>query len=583
MQPPNIPDWESMNFAIGDKIEAINKQNAQNAALKSFANDVVDFVKNSAEALLTAGGYIFPTIAEGMAAAEDEGYFYAENEDPDISKTLYQKLSINEWRKVSDDPSNEFVSGVAAAQNAAIEKVSKNSGSIFHTDDKELPAQSLISKDRMTLAAWDRHGNQLIAARKAFHTSDNPFFFGLTDKNRVPLISVDKNLQPIVPLKKAFYTSDDQPAYGDVDKNGVFFRGYDPCGRPMFGGGDISILASSERDAADGSLYLHYDDVKKRRDYSSPFFNQFPLEAIPDLETWYGYYDALMLDNPDYITRVLLDTDSIGNPIYAYEFLPPALRTSISYPIPDSDTPLPSIVIVSGTHGIEKTAAFVALQFAHDLCNSWKNNELARTFRFGVKVVFVPCLVPSGCDANTRKNSNGVDINRNGITEWGLIGSVDPDDDMYVGPSAGSEIETQVGMALPITYPDAFLYIDLHNHTRLDLSTFASWVGARGSRERAILGKVGRDLTGFIRGEFPYLSDDMQVPINQVSDSGGGFIATHWSVAHSAPGIYFESVTSLSSEFGQFRRDALRFNYENFNLTIKAFYEQHLLDIIGSV
>lgn len=109
MPTPSIPDWESMNFALGDKIEAIEKQNAQNEALKTFSAELVQYVEESAEALLTAGGAIFPTISAGMAAADIDGYFYAENPDPDISKTLYQKLSVSDYRKVADDPSAEFV------------------------------------------------------------------------------------------------------------------------------------------------------------------------------------------------------------------------------------------------------------------------------------------------------------------------------------------------------------------------------------------------------------------------------------------------------------------------------------------
>lgn len=112
MPTPSIPDWESMNFAEGDTIEAIEKQNAQNEALQTFSTDLVQYVEESAEALLTAGGKIFPTVAEGLAAAEDDGYFYAENPDPNISKTLYQRISASESRKVADDPSLESINQI---------------------------------------------------------------------------------------------------------------------------------------------------------------------------------------------------------------------------------------------------------------------------------------------------------------------------------------------------------------------------------------------------------------------------------------------------------------------------------------
>ena len=119
MPTPSIPDWESMNFAEGDTIKAIEKPNAQNEALQTFSTDLVQYVEESAEALLTAGGTIFPTISAGMAAADVDGYFYAENPDPNISKTLYQKISVSDYRKVADDPSAEFVLALESQVDSA--------------------------------------------------------------------------------------------------------------------------------------------------------------------------------------------------------------------------------------------------------------------------------------------------------------------------------------------------------------------------------------------------------------------------------------------------------------------------------
>ncbi|UTD54910.1 hypothetical protein [Halomonas sp. MS1] len=158
MPTPSIPDWESMNFAEGDTVEAIEKQNAQNEALQTFSTQLVNYVEESAEALLTSGGKIFPTVAEGLVAAENDGYFYAENPDPNISKTLYQRISASESRKVADDPSAEFVESIAL--NDAI---SINSG-------KNYPLKAII-RDGVLSEAGSRNYNEFLIDAKVYGPS----------------------------------------------------------------------------------------------------------------------------------------------------------------------------------------------------------------------------------------------------------------------------------------------------------------------------------------------------------------------------------------------------------------------------
>lgn len=366
---------------------------------------------------------IFNSEQAGITATSDDDYFWVSLQNEESLVALYKNEGgvADFYGAYPSHKAFELVrQRLEVVQGMAGLAGGLRSG--LYKDEEDSPLYGITTKSGQYLAAWDRQGYQINPARKGLIRKDDDPVFSIKNENGIDLYAIDENRQPIVPLIKALYTSDDQPTYAKVDKKGIIFHGIDPTGKKMVGGGDFDSLEINERSASDGELYLNYDQVKKRRDYSSPFFNAFPLEALPDLATWYGYYDSLMENNPDYITRVLLDTDSVGNPIYAYEFTPPDLRKSVSYPIPDNATRLPSIVIVSGTHGIEKTGAFVSLQFAHDLCNSWHSDELARTFRFGVKVVFVPCMVPYGCQENVRKNPNGVDANRNAPAEWESLG-----------------------------------------------------------------------------------------------------------------------------------------------------------------
>lgn len=99
----------------------------------------------------------------------------------------------------------------------------------------------------------------------------------------------------------------------------------------------------------------------------------------------------------------------------------------------------PTILIVGGTHGDQPHSAFAAEQVV----------ELLQTRVAGMMdehLIVVPRLNPDGLENGTRKNGNGVDIDRNFPTAtWRAL---DPDDEHYGGPMAGSEPETQLILEL---------------------------------------------------------------------------------------------------------------------------------------
>lgn len=104
MSAPFIPDFNDFRFLQGETFAVLEKHNLQMAALNSFAAALVDYVEEKGEELLVAGGKVFPTLEAGMAVAEDDQYFYAESPDPAVSKTLYQRISSTEHRRIADEP-----------------------------------------------------------------------------------------------------------------------------------------------------------------------------------------------------------------------------------------------------------------------------------------------------------------------------------------------------------------------------------------------------------------------------------------------------------------------------------------------
>lgn len=147
--------------------------------------------------------------------------------------------------------------------------------------------------------------------------------------------------------------------------------------------------------------------------------------------TVYGWYDQLVEDFPQYVSRELMGMDASGvYPIYGYRFTP-----SLALASSNEDTPR---VFMCAVHS--ETLNFVYQHvLMREICRSWDANPRLAALRFGAEFLVMPCANPYGLDGKQRMNSNGVDINRNFPNGWILT---EPGA-YYSGPSPASEIETQ--------------------------------------------------------------------------------------------------------------------------------------------
>jgi len=90
--------------------------------------------------------------------------------------------------------------------------------------------------------------------------------------------------------------------------------------------------------------------------------------------------------------------------------------------------------IIGNIHGDEHGAFSLVLKFAHFIV---QNENLLRK-----RAIIIPTVNPDGLEADTRKNSNGVDLNRNFPSQdWTPVYS---DNDNYPGPKPASEKETKL-------------------------------------------------------------------------------------------------------------------------------------------
>lgn len=155
--------------------------------------------------------------------------------------------------------------------------------------------------------------------------------------------------------------------------------------------------------------------------------------SVDDL---YTLYDGLVSKYPEYVSKTLLGKISDDLPIYRYDFIP-------ALPIDSKRSDCPRIIYTSGTHGGEYPSMVAGYVFFKELCENWKNYKLLRDLRMCVHFIAIPIVNPYGFINATRKNENGVDLNRNFTKGWnGII--TDPTNNNYPGAYAGSEISTQL-------------------------------------------------------------------------------------------------------------------------------------------
>ena len=236
---------------------------------------------------------------------------------------------------------------------------------------------------------------------------------------------------------------------------------------------DITIK-DSQIQAAQGELYVDNEHLKKQREYST-LYNQTNGQVITNgADTVYAFYDNLMTANPEYITRRSLGNDTSGKPIYEYRFKPPTpYYWGFMDILSEKLVSPPQVVVFTGVHGGEYSAIIAAMSFFDNLVNNWRNLDGYSQLRFGAEFIVIPCTIPWGVDNMKQGNMNLVDINRNFPTDWGkpegthTAGQPVQGEPWYKGESPASEIETQLLMTLPTTYPDA-VYLDFHQSNEPD-------------------------------------------------------------------------------------------------------------------
>ena len=200
--------------------------------------------------------------------------------------------------------------------------------------------------------------------------------------------------------------------------------------------------------------------LKTKEDADVSFYKAgYDVDNVGTTAEVYALYDALKDAYPDYVSKNLIGKNSLGTDIFEYVFSNGRDYNDCTTNKRSKDDIFkrPTILIVSGVHGYERSAVMSTYSFAKDLCTNASNLEAIRT-TFCIKIV--PVVTPYSFDNDSRGNENGVNIARNFDADWMITGVGTQD---YSGKSVADQLETQAIQAWIDANDHAFLMIDHHN------------------------------------------------------------------------------------------------------------------------
>lgn len=295
---------------------------------------------------------------------------------------------------------------------------------------------------------------------------------------------------------------------------------------------DDSLIKVVNKGTALGNRKYYIEDFDINKVYTAPTMQNMsatsstPMSGVT-LNNLYGFYDELVANYPEYVSKTFLGNDITGLPIYRYDFKPKITENN------SVSTNFPKMLVVSGTHGFERTSIWVTLQAMKQICVNWKDDEPLEVLRWNIHFIVIPVLTPWSYNNATRKNSRGVDISRNFPSGWETASS-DPSSSTYRGESPLSELEAQYINAILENEKDILYTVDFHNfHTPINdlgqpMPEKFLWIPGASNLTIAagkyLISKMSRKW----KKEYPFLSQD-DTTIFGYADNAlpGGTIGVH--------------------------------------------------------
>lgn len=180
-------------------------------------------------------------------------------------------------------------------------------------------------------------------------------------------------------------------------------------------------------------------------------------------------WDALVTNGKGYITKEEIGKASDDQTMYVYKLIPTRYRNNTGTSVTNNP---PTFLIVPSLHGYEKSAVYGTYYFARDLVYNYDKNPVLNSIRTKCAIYVVPVGNPSGFDANTRKNSNGVDLNRNWAETSTYID--DPTSPYYPGAEPLNQPETQAIKSVIDASDNLLFVVDYHTDGQYKAASWAN-------------------------------------------------------------------------------------------------------------
>lgn len=201
------------------------------------------------------------------------------------------------------------------------------------------------------------------------------------------------------------------------------------------------------------------------------------MEGYPEIALIYGRYDALMERHSEEITKEFHGLDQSNTyPIYTYHFKPvkipvdfvtmdevPQSSAQKSFLMRNRDI-YPKLLIDTGIHGTERPCVYALCELLEEMYDRPYNDPVLEFLRWHVELVVTPFVNPWGYVNAQRRNSRGVDINRNFDTDLWQYGPTETDSQSYRGTAPASEAETQYLQKVVNDNLDAIAMLNYHTH-----------------------------------------------------------------------------------------------------------------------
>jgi uncharacterized protein YcfL len=266
----------------------------------------------------------------------------------------------------------------------------------------------------------------------------------------------------------------------------------------------------NKNDLSDKDFYVE----RLRRVFESPEMEDASHISTKSANDMHLLWDGLMSSND---TKTKIATDAQGNDLFKYHFKIPTTMLDENVKLKK-----PKMVLIGGTHGNEKAAAWTLYTSMKMIIEDWKTDEILESLRWGVEFVIVPIANPSGWNANTRKNGNGIDINRQFPTKWTQF---EVDHTTYGGEAPLTEPEAIAINSIIETEEDVIYFGDFHN---FGSNTDNFMWNAGGTLFSYNIGEsLVSSLSNHWKKVIPALANDGKDYYGYVSDTPVGSMALH--------------------------------------------------------